>query len=154
MSEPVFDLCAEFTPNIEQISIDEAFIDTTGSTHLFGDSAAIAAAMRKRVRQETGLILSVGVASTKFLAKVASRVAKPDGLLVIDPAIELALPPRPPGQRHLGGGGCHRGPAGTARDRHRRRAGGHRCRDPAASPGPVGRESPAQPGVEPRPTTW
>jgi DNA polymerase-4 len=89
MSEAVFDLCTEFTPNIEQISIDEAFIDTTGSTHLFGDSADIAAAMRKRVRQETGLILSVGVASTKFLAKVASRVAKPDGLLVIDPATEL-----------------------------------------------------------------
>ncbi len=89
MSEQVFEICADFTPNIEQISIDEAFIDTTGAAHLFGDSAAIAAAMRRRVRAETGLILSVGVASTKFLAKVASRVAKPDGLLVIDPAKEL-----------------------------------------------------------------
>ena len=128
----MFDLCADFTPNIEQISIDEAFIDTAGSTHLFGDSAAIAAACASRVRQETGLILSVGVASTKFLAKVASRVAKPDGLLVIDPADELHfLHPLPVGAI-WGVGAATEARLADARDRHRRRVGGHRHRGPCA----------------------
>ena len=79
----------DFTPLVERISIDEAFADVAGCIHLFGQPAEIATAIRKRVRAELGLPISVGVARTKHLAKVASQVAKPDGLVVVDPDIEL-----------------------------------------------------------------
>jgi DNA polymerase-4 len=79
----------DFTPLIERISIDEAFADVAGCTHLFGSPADIAGAIRRRVRGELGLPISVGVARTKHLAKIASQVAKPDGLLVVDPLGEL-----------------------------------------------------------------
>jgi len=79
----------DFTPLVERISIDEAFADVAGCTHLFGTPAEIAAAIRRRVRIELGLPISVGVARTKHLAKIASQVAKPDGLVVVDPAREL-----------------------------------------------------------------
>ncbi|HKU98885.1 MAG TPA: DNA polymerase IV [Vineibacter sp.] len=79
----------DFTPLVERISIDEAFADVMGCTHLFGPPAEIAAAIRRRVRTDLGLPISVGVARTKHLAKIASQVAKPDGLVVVDPATEL-----------------------------------------------------------------
>ena len=79
----------DFTPLVERISIDEAFADVAGCTHLFGTPAEIAATIRQRVRTELGLPISVGVARTKHLAKIASQVAKPDGLVVVDPATEL-----------------------------------------------------------------
>jgi DNA polymerase-4 len=79
----------DFTPLVERISIDEAFADVAGCTHLFGPPAEIAASIRRRVRAELGLAISVGVARTKHLAKIASQVAKPDGLVVVDPATEL-----------------------------------------------------------------
>ena len=79
----------DFTPLVERISIDEAFADVSGCTHLFGPPAEIARAIRHRVRAELGLPISVGVARTKHLAKIASQVAKPDGLLVVDPDTEL-----------------------------------------------------------------
>src|SRR5271169_2132892 len=79
----------DFTPLVERISIDEAFADVAGCTHLFGPPAEIASAIRRRVRTELGLPISVGVARTKHLAKIASQVAKPDGLMVVDPATEL-----------------------------------------------------------------
>jgi DNA polymerase IV len=79
----------DFTPLVERISIDEAFADVAGCTHLFGPPAEIATAIRRRVRTELGLPISVGVARTKHLAKIASQVAKPDGLVVIDPETEL-----------------------------------------------------------------
>jgi DNA polymerase-4 len=82
---------ADFTPDIERISIDEAFADVSGSSRLFGAPADIAARVRARVRAELGLPISIGVARTKHLAKVASQVAKPDGLVVVDPAGELAF---------------------------------------------------------------
>ncbi|HEX7944202.1 MAG TPA: DNA polymerase IV, partial [Phenylobacterium sp.] len=81
----------DFTPDIERISIDEAFADVSGSAQLFGAPADIAARVRARVKDELGLPISIGVARTKHLAKIASQVAKPDGLVVVDPAGELAF---------------------------------------------------------------
>ena len=88
-SDRVFDVFREFSPLVEPISIDEAFIDVGGATHLFGPPSEIAAEIRKRVRSETGLPISVGGAQTKFLAKIASRVAKPDGSLIVTPGTEI-----------------------------------------------------------------
>src|SRR6202011_5005555 len=79
----------DFTPLVERISIDEAFADVAGCTHLFGSPAEIASAVRRRVRTELSLPISIGVARTKHLAKIASQVAKPDGLVVVDPDTEL-----------------------------------------------------------------
>jgi DNA polymerase-4 len=84
-------ILGDFTPRVERVSIDEAFADVAGCTHLFGPPAEIAAAIRRRVRTELGLPISVGVARTKHLAKIASQVAKPDGLVVVDPTAELAF---------------------------------------------------------------
>ena len=81
----------DFTPLVERISIDEAFADVTGCTHLFGPPEEIARKIRLRVRRELGLPISIGVARTKHLAKIASQVAKPDGLVAVDPATELAF---------------------------------------------------------------
>jgi DNA polymerase-4 len=79
----------DFTPLVERISIDEAFAEVAGCTHLFGSPTEIARAVRHRVRTELGLPISIGVARTKHLAKIASQVAKPDGLVVVDPESEL-----------------------------------------------------------------
>src|SRR5262249_49037208 len=73
----------------ERIYIDAAFADVAGCTHLFGSPLEIARAVRRRVRAELGLPISIGVARTKHLAKIASQVAKPDGLVVVDPETEL-----------------------------------------------------------------
>jgi DNA polymerase-4 len=84
-------ILGDFTPLVERISIDEAFADVFGCTHLFGPPAEIAQTIRRRVRTELGLPISIGVARTKHLAKIASQVAKPDGLVVVDPKGELAF---------------------------------------------------------------
>src|SRR6476660_4913867 len=89
LGDAVMRVLDDFTPLVERISIDEAFLDVTGSVHLFGPPAAMATEIRGRVRDELGLPISVGVATTKHLAKVASQVAKPDGLVVVDPDTEL-----------------------------------------------------------------
>jgi DNA polymerase-4 len=89
LGDAAIDVLGDFTPLVERISIDEAFADVAGCTHLFGQPAGIAQAIRQRVRAELGLPISVGVARTKYLAKIASQVAKPDGLVVVDPATEL-----------------------------------------------------------------
>ena len=88
-SKAVFDIFHDTTPEVEGLSIDEAFLDVTGLWRIVGDGAAVAATLRGRVADEVGLPISVGVASTKFLAKVASTVSKPDGLLVVEPGHEL-----------------------------------------------------------------
>jgi DNA polymerase-4 len=88
----------DFTPRVERVSIDEAFLDVAGAIHLFGAPTEIAAAIRRRVRDEIGLPLSIGVASTKHLAKVASQVAKPDGLVAVAAGDEMEfLDPLPIG---------------------------------------------------------
>jgi DNA polymerase IV len=84
LSARVMGVFQEFTPLVEQISIDEAFLDVAGAVRLFGPPTTIAGAIRQQVRTELGLALSVGVARTKHLAKVASQVAKPDGLVVVE----------------------------------------------------------------------
>src|SRR3569833_946429 len=84
-------MIGDFTPAVERISIDEAFADVAGCTHLFGSPAEIARTIRQRVRAELGLPISVGVARTKHLAKIASQVAKPDGLVVVDPSTEIGF---------------------------------------------------------------
>ena len=89
LGDAAIDVLGDFTPSIERISIDEAFADVAGCTHLFGSPAEIARTVRARVRAELGLPMSIGVARTKHLAKIASQVAKPDGLVVVDPATEL-----------------------------------------------------------------
>src|SRR3989440_4753038 len=89
LGDAAITVIGDFTPLVERISIDEAFADVAGCTHLFGPPAEIATAIRQRVRAELGLPISVGVARTKHLAKIASQVAKPDGLVVVDPDTEL-----------------------------------------------------------------
>lgn len=83
IADRVMDVLADVTPLIERISIDEAFCDISGAQHLFGDAAEVGALIRRRVRAEIGLPISVGAARTKHLAKIASQVAKPDGLVVV-----------------------------------------------------------------------
>jgi len=89
LGDAAINVLNDFTPLVERISIDEAFADVEGCTHLFGSPAEIATAVRRRVRAEVGLPISIGVARTKHLAKIASQVAKPDGLVVVDPTTEL-----------------------------------------------------------------
>jgi DNA polymerase-4 len=91
LGDAAIEVLNDFTPLVERISIDEAFADVAGCTHLFGSPAEIADTIRRRVRAELGLPISVGVACTKHLAKIASQVAKPDGLVVVDPGTELAF---------------------------------------------------------------
>ena len=88
-SKAVFEIFDDTAPTVEALSIDEAFLDERGMEHFAGTPAEIAVRLRARVREEVGLPISVGVARTKFLAKVASAVAKPDGLLVVPPDGEL-----------------------------------------------------------------
>jgi DNA polymerase-4 len=88
-SREVFAIFEDMAPRVEALSIDEAFLDVRGMEHFAGRPRAIAERLRARVREEVGLPITVGVARTKFLAKVASGVAKPDGLLVVPPAGEL-----------------------------------------------------------------
>jgi DNA polymerase-4 len=89
LGDAAIGMLGDYTPLVERISIDEAFADVAGCTHLFGSPAEIAQTVRGRVRAELGLPISVGVARTKHLAKIASQVAKPDGLVVVDPGTEL-----------------------------------------------------------------
>jgi DNA polymerase-4 len=88
-SKAVFRIFEDTTPLVEGLSIDEAFLDVGGLRRLVGPPADVARRLRARVAAEVGLPITVGVARTKYLAKVASQVAKPDGLLVVPPEIEL-----------------------------------------------------------------
>jgi DNA polymerase-4 len=89
LGDAAIKIVGDFTPLVERLSIDEAFADVAGSQRLFGPPGEIARAIRQRVRGELGLPISIGVARTKHLAKIASQVAKPDGLVIVDPEGEL-----------------------------------------------------------------
>jgi len=90
-SKEVFKVFEQFSPTVEGLSIDEAFLDVRGLEHILGSPTQIAHKLRRAVREHVGLPITVGVARTKFLAKVASGVVKPDGLLVVPPERELAF---------------------------------------------------------------
>jgi DNA polymerase IV len=88
-SKAVFEIFDDTTPLVEGLSIDEAFLDARGMERISGTPTEIAQVLRRRVRDQVGLPITVGIARTKFLAKVASAVAKPDGLLRVPPEAEL-----------------------------------------------------------------
>ncbi len=83
VSARIFDIFSTYTPLVQPISLDEAFLDVTGSQRLYGDPVTIAKEIRQRIRQDTGLTASVGIASCRFVAKIASDLDKPDGLTVV-----------------------------------------------------------------------
>ena len=90
-SEAVFDVFRDTTPLVEPVSVDEAYLDVAGLRRVSGEPVQIAARLRADVRDHVGLPITVGIARTKFLAKVASQEAKPDGLLLVPPGRELAF---------------------------------------------------------------
>ena len=98
-SDAVMALFAEYTPLVQPISLDEAFLDVSGTAHLFGGPVAIARSLKRLVREKLGLVLSVGVATNKLCAKIGSDLRKPDGLVVVPPGGEAAfLAPLPLGR--------------------------------------------------------
>jgi len=103
-SKAVYRIFEDTSPLVEGISIDEAFLDVRGMERIAGTPADIARRLKRRVLVEVGLPITVGVARTKFLAKVASGVAKPDGLLVVPPERELQFLHRLPVERLWGVG--------------------------------------------------
>jgi len=104
-SRAVFKLFEQVAPLVEGLSIDEAFLDVRGLAHISGTPTEIAVRLRREIREKVGLPITVGVARTKFLAKVASAVAKPDGLLVVAADDELEFLHSLPVQRLWGVGG-------------------------------------------------
>lgn len=96
VSEALFRILDEFSPVVEPVSVDEAFLDVTGMERLAGSGKQIAVKLRRRIREELRLTASVGVAPNKFLAKLASDLRKPDGLTVITAVdVDRVLPPLP-----------------------------------------------------------
>jgi DNA polymerase-4 len=99
VSRDIMAILRRYTPLVEPISIDEAFLDVTGSRALFGDGEEIARRIKATIREETGLTASVGVATTKLVAKIASDLRKPDGLVVVPAGSEAEfLAPLPIGR--------------------------------------------------------
>ena len=88
VSRQVMAILRRFTPLVEPISIDEAFLDVAGTEALFGDATAVAVAIRRAIADELPLTASVGVAATKLVAKIASDLRKPDGLVIVPPGEE------------------------------------------------------------------
>ncbi|MEO0586888.1 MAG: DNA polymerase IV, partial [Planctomycetota bacterium] len=97
-SAKLFETLETFTPLVQPVSVDEAFLDVTGSVRLLGEPAEIAAGVKQTVRETTGLTASVGLSTNKFLAKLASELDKPNGLTVLPPdRVDALLGPRPVG---------------------------------------------------------
>ena len=86
VSRDVMNCLAEFSPLVEQVSVDEAFVELTGTGHLLGDPEAVARGMKAHIGEKTSLTCSVGVSVSKLLAKIASDMHKPDGLTIVPPA--------------------------------------------------------------------
>ena len=98
-SRRVLQLLEEFTPDIEQIGIDECFLDVTRSLHLFGSKRALAERIQRRITEETQLTASLGIAPNKMVAKIASDMKKPRGIVIIEPKeVESFLRPLPMGR--------------------------------------------------------
>ena len=98
VSRQIRDILGRYTPVIEPLSLDEAFLDVGQSERLFGPAPTIARLIKKNIRDELQLVASVGVAASKFIAKLASDLDKPDGLVVVDPGTEQEfLDPLPVG---------------------------------------------------------
>lgn len=96
VSGRIFSIFDEFSPLVEPLSLDEAFLDLTGTEHIHGPAIEAARELKARIRQETGVTGSAGVAACKFIAKLASDLQKPDGLTVIGPEdVDRVLPPLP-----------------------------------------------------------
>ncbi len=96
VSGQIYEIFGRFTPLVEPLSLDEAFLDVTGSTRLFGSPAAIGRQIKTAIRDELSLVASVGVAPNKFLAKIASDLDKPDGFVLVEPdKIQEFLAPLP-----------------------------------------------------------
>jgi DNA polymerase-4 len=91
VSAEIMAILAEFSPLVEPVSVDEAFVDLTGTESLFGPPADAVRAIKHRLRVATGLTASAGLAANKFIAKVASDLRKPDGLVVVEPGREAAF---------------------------------------------------------------
>jgi DNA polymerase-4 len=108
-SSRVMEILRSYTPLVEPIAFDEAFLDVAGVRRTHGPGPDVAATIRAEVHAETGLVASVGAATTKLLAKLASDLAKPDGLLVVEPGEELAFLHPLPVQRLWGVGPATRG---------------------------------------------
>lgn len=85
ISKQIREIFFRFTPLVEPLSLDEAFLDVSGSERLFGDALAIGREIKRLIADELDLVASVGVAPNKYLAKVASDLEKPDGFVVVDP---------------------------------------------------------------------
>jgi DNA polymerase-4 len=98
-SRAIFGIFRDFSPLVEGLSLDEAFLDLTGSARLLGPPAQVGVRLRARVREETGLAVSVGIGPVKMVAKIASAAAKPDGLLEVRPReVRAFLDPLPIGR--------------------------------------------------------
>src|SRR4051812_18398002 len=99
VSRQIREIFEQFTPLVEPLSLDEAFLDVTGSEALFGTSAAIGRQIKQRIRAELQLVASVGVAPNKFVAKIASDLKKPDGFVVVEAdEVQSFLDPLPVGR--------------------------------------------------------
>jgi DNA polymerase-4 len=99
VSRQIREIFGRFTPLVEPLSLDEAFLDVTGSTRLFGAPTLIGQTVKQTIRNELGLVASVGVAPNKYLAKIASDLEKPDGFVVVDPdRVDAFLDPLPVGR--------------------------------------------------------
>jgi len=96
VSRQIREIFEAFTPLVEPLSLDEAFLDVTGSQHLFGSAAEIGWQIKRAVREQIRLVVSVGVAPNKFMAKIASDLKKPDGFVIVEPGeVQAFLDPLP-----------------------------------------------------------